>query len=261
MKNKLGVKTKITKEDLPSFLKADIIYETKSGVSDTVYICDDKNVVKLFENSTEETIRNEMELLDMLKDISAVKLYSKEIIYIKNKPALVYEKCRGKILDKAEDTHIRQIGVFLRKLHTITKGKTSSNKKLFEKESLNKLIGKTEYSSFKEIFESIDIILKHDGIIHGDLFLDNALFQENKLSCVIDLSEACSGDFLFDLAVVALSWCRNDDEIKLLLDSYGNNIKLERFKEYIKYAALYYSVTRFLDNRDYKELLDKIKGY
>ncbi len=255
----MGVKTRIENKDLEPFIEFENIYETNSGVSDTVYICDDDYAVKIFEDSNEEMIRNEIEILDSLKELQTVKLRSKEIIYIKNKPTLIYKKCKGDILKKAEAVHIRQIGVFLKELHESTRGKISLNKKLFEKENLKELIEQSGYAPFIDIFDSIDITLKDNGIIHGDLFLDNALFKGDNLSCVIDFSEACNGDFLFDLAVVAVSWCRSDQQVKLLLESYGSDIIPEEFKSYMRYALLYYSVTRYLGERNYRELLERLK--
>ena len=255
----MGVKTRIENKDLEPFIEFENIYETNSGVSDTVYICDDEYAVKIFENSGVEMIRNEIEILDSVKELKTVKLRSKEIIYIKDKPSLIYKKCKGDILKKAEAVHIRQIGSFLKELHKTTKGKTSLNEKLFGKERLRTLIEQSGYAPFIDIFEGIEITLKDNGIIHGDLFLDNALFKDDELSCVIDFSEACNGDFLFDLAVAAISWCRNDQQVKFLLESYGSDIIPEEFKGYMRYALLYYSVTRYLGKRDYRELLERLK--
>ncbi len=49
------------------------------------------------------------------------------------------------------------------------------------------------------------------GAIHGDLFFDNALFDGDTLSAIIDLYNACTGYLLYDLAIVANDWCVNPD--------------------------------------------------
>ncbi len=45
------------------------------------------------------------------------------------------------------------------------------------------------------------------GIVHGDLFPDNALFVGDRVSGIIDLYFACRDLLAYDLAVCLISWC------------------------------------------------------
>lgn len=45
------------------------------------------------------------------------------------------------------------------------------------------------------------------GVIHGDLFHDNALFHAGEMTAIIDIYNASNTYWLYDLAIVANDWC------------------------------------------------------
>lgn len=49
------------------------------------------------------------------------------------------------------------------------------------------------------------------GITHGDLFHDNALFEGDRLTGIIDFYNACHDLFIYDLAVLVNDWCSTAD--------------------------------------------------
>ena len=253
----MGVKRSLSLDDLKPYVDVQKITPTTNGISDSVFILDDKYVLKIFETASKEEIKNELELISFCSSLKVPKVLS-EIVLIQDKYALIYEKAKGESIKKVSKNDIFEIGIFLKEFHKITKDKTSTNSQLFLKDELYKLIEKTNYKPFFEQFFKLNIELKNDGIIHGDLFPDNATFFDKKLSCVFDFIQSCNGDFLFDLAVIALSWCNTKEDIIYLLKSYQTDTTYENFLPYLKYAGLYYCVTRFLEKKDFSDLWSKI---
>lgn len=259
----LGIKTAISKDDLPLKYQGISLVQTTDGVSDSVYLLEEKFVLKIFESPSLEIIENEKKLLKMTSTLKVPEIV--DSFYIREKPAVIYTQIAGKSVDKPQIDQIRQIGSFLKEFHSLTKTLKSSNPILFSKNRLETLIMDSGNDELLKHFKSINIELKEDGIIHGDLFCDNAKFQNGLLSGVYDFSEACNGDFIFDLGVTAVSWCfeghsLHKEKLEALRSSYSLDLEYDRFKEYIKYALLYYATTRYINNRDYKELLMKLEN-
>jgi len=67
---------------------------------------------------------------------------------------------------------------------------------------------RSEVEAFDKLRESTKLPM---GIIHGDLFHDNALFDDNQLTAVLDIYNAATAYLLFDLAIVANDWCIDAD--------------------------------------------------
>ena len=65
-----------------------------------------------------------------------------------------------------------------------------------------------------------DYSLLPRGVIHGDLFRDNVLWQAGKLTGVLDFYFAGEDALLFDLAVVANDWCVEADSLPALVSGY-----------------------------------------
>lgn len=63
---------------------------------------------------------------------------------------------------------------------------------------------RAEVDAFDDLRENADLPM---GIIHGDLFHDNALFDKDQLTAVLDIYNAATAYLLFDLAIVANDWC------------------------------------------------------
>ncbi len=119
------------------------------------------------------------------------------------------------------------------------------------------------------------------GVIHADLFPDNAFFLGDRMSGVIDFYFACNDAYAYDLAVCLNAWCFDDDhrfEMEkgaALFSAYQrvrplNAAELDAFPILARGAAIRFLLTRFVDwlnvpagalvrPKDPREYLDKLR--
>ena len=259
----MGIKTSLNHLQLPKAYQAYPLIATKNGVSDSVYLLGECYVLKHFETTTIEEIENEKKLLTHLKTLCVPQVV--EQFQINGKEVVIFTQVEGESPLEPTDKQVAQIGTFLKAMHLKTKGMKSSNKQLYELKNVQNMVDKLHYQPLKKHFSTLKITLKNDGIIHGDLFIDNAKFKEGKITGVYDFTEACEGDFLFDLAVVALSWCfegveLHEKKLETLMKSYDETLNKATLMPYLKYALLYYTTTRYTHGRNYATLLKKYEG-
>ena len=260
----MGVKTPLHPQDLPSFIEIQSLEKSSDGISDSVYFWEKDKILKIYESASPQNLRAEITLLKHLRNLCVPHIYG-DVLRIGGKPALVFERLLGNSLKHTNTTHIRQIATFLKKMHTLTCAHKSQNTPLFEKEHLQRLILKTKDRLLLEYYHRIEIHLRNDGIIHGDLFLDNAVFDKDTLTGVFDFAEACEGDFLFDIAVVCVDWCfertqLNQNKLQALIDAYDGTLNKAQLYPYIQYALLYYATTRTLANTEASVLRARLEG-
>jgi homoserine kinase type II len=95
------------------------------------------------------------------------------------------------------------------------------------------------------------------GVIHGDLFIDNVLYLDDRLAALLDFEQASWGRLAYDLAVTVLAFGfgRDDfrpDVTRALIDAYAGVRPLtlaERaaFGAELRFAACRFTVTRITD--------------
>ena len=94
------------------------------------------------------------------------------------------------------------------------------------------------------------------GIIHGDLFRDNVLWDAGRLVAILDFEQASGGSLAYDLAVCINDWCWTGavqpDVVAALLDGYQRIRPLtaadrEALPIEVRAAATRFTITRITD--------------
>ena len=94
------------------------------------------------------------------------------------------------------------------------------------------------------------------GIIHGDLFRDNVLWQDGRLVAILDFEQASGGSLAYDLGVCINDWCWVDgprfDLVTALLQGYQTRRPLTdgdlaALPIEVRVAAMRFTITRITD--------------
>ena len=95
-----------------------------------------------------------------------------------------------------------------------------------------------------------------NGIIHGDLFRDNVLWDAGELTAILDFEQASGGSLVFDLGVCINDWCWTGapdlDLVRALLTGYSSVRTLtdgdrEALPIEVRAAAARFTITRVTD--------------
>ena len=194
---------------------------------------------------------------------------------VNQKPAMLAHRLSGQHIYNPTDQQIAAIGRFLARLHNAATIEHNSLETIahhprdlqWVQNNIDYCRGKIAYADFSVLQQAAKIVdslhSREDltqlpcGVIHGDLFRDNVLFNSAGLSGVLDFHHASFGLLVFDLAVVANDWCNDStgvmssERTTLLLKAYHQirpltATELWLFPMFSLYAALTFWLSRLV---------------
>ena len=195
------------------------------------------------------------------------------LIKLKNKTACIVTFLNGKDKKTLNTKNCYDIGRLIAEMHSSTKKINLHRKNSMGIKNLNPLFNSIKFKSKK--FTNLEKFLKinfidikkkwpkklPNGIIHGDLFIDNIFFKNNKLSGIIDFYFAANDYFMYEIAICINALCfdkfknrfiLNKKKVKSLVKGY-ESIKKFSVKErnslniLCRGAAMRYFLTRLYD--------------
>ncbi|MFT4249940.1 MAG: phosphotransferase [Candidatus Woesearchaeota archaeon] len=233
--------------ELISYAELPEAYENKNYV---IYTTKGKFVLKLFigEIKTSEYLMYEIMLLDKLRSLPVTRIVSSKdgaLCKMDSNFCLVLEFIEGEHLTNFNSSIANEIGIFLRKLHKITKNLHLPG------EDIRKSV------TPKQVFENIQSEAKHKelllhmsfehedtGIIHFDLNEYNIFFKNNKITGVIDFDDSFYAPLIWDVGYVCFRWGADDYvlnkyKVEAILEGYKFTGEKETLKNAMLLAGFY----------------------
>ncbi|MBU2863447.1 homoserine kinase [Reinekea forsetii] len=142
------------------------------------------------------------------------------IFTIKGKPGVFFERVSGGHVEHTQP-YIEAIATALAKVHLATAEfnaqREHSHGLAWVKRTLAQIqptLAENEQIIASKAIELISQLPTSlpQGVIHADLFHDNALFDQQKLSGIIDWYFAGIDSYALDIAITLNDWCLNDDD-------------------------------------------------
>ena len=228
-----------------------------TGILNSNFYIETKNkkyILRIYE-ATRRIDEEEQELI-LLEKIAgfipvskAIKNIDNEYISIfKNKKIALFEYIDGSSITKIDTHIIREIAMYIGKLHSFSKDfsfEEYNRKTRIDFNFYYNEIKKSEIDfKFKnELLNSADEISKYDfsilssGIIHGDIFPDNVLLDKyNNIKVIFDFNESYYAPFIFDIAIVINFWIKIND-----FDFFTEN---NLIRDFLNYYSKYRKITK-----------------
>jgi homoserine kinase type II len=180
----------------------------------------------------------------------------------RGKPMLLKHFIPGRVVENLDSGMLAHVGAAVAQLHAIPAPEFLPTNHPYGFETFSFLLDKEidiDYEAWlAERMTSLTRTIKLDlprGLIHGDVFYDNILFEGQNLTAIIDFEEACYDFNVFDLGMAIVGTCLNVGEINLaktsaLVQGYQNHrvltyLEKETLKSFVEYAAIATSSWRF----------------
>ncbi len=249
----MSVYTSISKDQLNEFLTHYDLGELvdyagiSAGIENTNYFVNttqQQMVLTIFESHSFDEMGYFLDLMAHLAEHevpSAHPLADRNGAYLrrlKEKPVALVMRLAGREVTSPTTVHCAAIGAELARLHIAGQeftGERATDRGPSWWKATAQLISNRLSPAELALLEDELAYQSHyrlaeqpRGVIHADLFRDNALFEGEKLTGLIDFYYACNDLLLYDIAVTVNDWCCNVDgsldqaKSLALLQSYHN---------------------------------------
>ncbi|MEE9551659.1 MAG: homoserine kinase [Gammaproteobacteria bacterium] len=240
----MSVYTKVLPHELAEFLQNYSLGQLEQfvgisdGIENTNYFVTTSQgeyVLTLFEVLTKDELPYFLELMAFLAEHEIPSAHpvannaGEYLQELNNKPAALVQRLNGASEDMPNTEQCSAIGEKMGRMH-----KASSSFQMHRDmvrgptwwattaENLMPKLSAQEASTLSDelVYQSSHLYTDlPTGLVHADLFRDNALFVGNELTGIIDFYYACDSIFIYDLAVTINDWCNSGNVDKDTLNA------------------------------------------
>lgn len=232
----MSVFTKVSHTELAEFLKryalGDLLgYQgIGEGIENTNYFVDTacgRWVLTLFERLNYDDLPFFLGLMEHLSRrgfasaMPVPDLEGKTLSTLNGKPAALVARLPGQSVLFPTLSQCAAVGRSLGELHVLGKsytGRCENARGAAWRKTTGELLAPRVTPEQRALIEDelaaqsrLDLASLPQGVIHADLFKDNVLFVDDRLTGVIDFYYACNDALLYDLAVTLNDWCAGTD--------------------------------------------------
>jgi homoserine kinase type II len=189
-------------------------------------------------------------------------------IEVAGRPAMLFAFAPGAELQRADVTpvHARRIGVEMGRLHAIAPRFEATRPNPYGWKRVEAWIAELgpDAGGDMAVAPSLPLLRGQladlrslpaapSGLVHGDLFLDNVLWEGDRVSALLDWEMSGIDAFVYDVAVMLNAWCYGDRFdpalARAFLAGYAEQAALDRaaagaLYPYARYVALRYTASR-----------------
>jgi len=231
---------------------------TKKGQF-TLSICDEKNE-KEIQTLTDVLIHLESHHFPTTRLVKTKR--NRSFTFYQGKPVYVKKFLSGNVVAQLSCQMTNQVGSAMTQLHGIPPLPSMAPIFPYGMEAIENLLNTGFSHDYLDWLAEKKTYLKQTidpdmskGFIHGDIFWDNLLFENQTLAAILDFEEACHYYRLFDIGMAAVGCCSNNghfdfSQIDALLNGYSKknpftSQEKSQINIFIEYAAVCASLWRF----------------
>jgi homoserine kinase type II len=252
-----------------------------AGITNTNYFVitkDNRFVLTIFEKNSQAELPYFVDLMSHLakrgvlcptpmNDKNGVALQT-----LKGKPALIVSCLQGKDIAIPTIEQVQQVARALAHMHVqgadYQAPSINQRNKAWRIATAQKVLPNLSEADQDLLNSELNYLHKVDfshlpkGVIHGDLFRDNVLFNNEKLGGFIDFYYACNDVLTYDIAIAMNEWCVHhngadigaidEEKCQVFVEAYEEIRKLEkaehvRLNDLLRLSAMRFWLSRLHD--------------